>query len=125
MIYTPEGSTTKYDPLALDRLLRVATGNKLAKLVEQWKSADSDEGDISEEGMLEKLAASCEAEERLAHAARVAFNMPDFPECTDGQALELLCDYLDWLKKKGQRGSTLPGYSTSGEPSPHVPTMNS
>lgn len=123
-VYTPTGTSFKFDPLAIDRALRVATGNRLARLVTAWKAIDSDEGDISEDGVQKKILASCEAEELLAGAARAAFGLPQFPDCTDAEALEMLCDYLDWVKKKGTRESTPPDSSTSGTATTHPATIS-
>ena len=124
-IYTPTGSDKKYDPLALDRALQLATDFRLAQLVEAWKVPDKDEGDISPEGRLRKRREACVAEAELAKAARTAFGLPDFPECTDGTALELLCDWLDYFKKKGNRGDTPPHCTTSAVPTPPGATMSS
>jgi len=132
MIYTPSPgclpdgrASQKFDPLAIDRALMVATGNALARLVEDWKAVDRDEGDISPQGRAATIERSCRAEETLANAARVAFALPAFPDCTDAVALELLCDYLEWLKKKGTRESTPPGSITSAAPTSPIPTKSS
>lgn len=111
-IFTIEGSDKKFDPLGIDRALRKESGNQLGKLIETWKAADSDEGDISEEGQLKTVIASDEAEARLANIARSVFGLPQFPDCTDGTALEWLCQYLDWCKKKEMKDTTLPDYTT-------------
>jgi hypothetical protein len=101
LIFTPTGSIKAFDPLALERALRKASDNRLGKLIETWKLVNSDEGDISERGQYEKAMASDEAEEQLANIARTAFGLEPFPGCTDAVALEYLCEYLDWCKKKG------------------------
>lgn len=106
-IYIPAGSDKKYDPLALDRALRRESKNQLAKLIDTWKEVDSNEGDISEDGILQTTLASDNAEEELAIIARNVFDLPPFPECTDAVALEYLCQYLDWCKKKEMITTTM------------------
>lgn len=113
LIYSPEGSDKKFDPLALDRALRKVSNNQLGKLIDAWKAPDSDEGDISESGRLATVLSSDEAEESLASIARTVFDLPAFPDCTDAVALEYLCQYLDWCKKKGMKDTTPQGYSIS------------
>lgn len=113
LIFSPIGLDRKFDPLAIDRALRKASGNTLGKLIETWKAVDRDEGDISDEGRLKTALAADEAEESLARIARIAFDLPSFPDCTDGVALEYLCQYLDWCKKKETKGTTMPDSTTS------------
>jgi len=112
LIYHSETLNKKFDPLVLDRALRRVSENQLGKLIETWKASDSNEGDISEDGILQTILASDEAEGKLADIARLVFELPEFPECTDGVALECLCEYLDWCKKKEMKGTTPQDYST-------------
>jgi hypothetical protein len=115
-IYSPEGSDMKFDPLALDRALVTASGGKLAELIEQWKSGSDDKGDVSASGKAERQIASALAEGELVKVARVAFKLGEFPVDLDAEALEYLCDFLEWMKKKGRRGETppdSPGHSES------------
>jgi hypothetical protein len=123
LIFSIEGSDKKFDPLALDRALRRESNNRLGKLIETWKAVDLDEGDISEQGRLTTALASDEAEEQLALICRKVFDLPDFPDCTDGQALEWLCGYLDWCKKKEMKDTTLPDSSISATDLDQVPKL--
>lgn len=116
LIFSPEGSDQKFDPLALDRALRKESGNRLSKLIETWKLVDRDEGDVSEDGRYKTMLASDEAEAELANIARRAFHLPNFPDCTDGFALEWLCQYLDWCKKKEMKDTISPECTTLGQP---------
>ncbi len=102
----------KFDPLALDRALRKASNNRLGYLIETWKAVDTDEGDISVDGRLQTVLESDKAEEALANIAREVFGLSPFPDCTDGVALEYLCEYLDWCKKKEMTDTTQQDYST-------------
>lgn len=105
-IYSPEGSDLKFDPLALDRSLTLATGGKLAELVAQWQPPEEGTGDVSKDAPARNAVASAEAEEVLVLAARKAFGLPAFPDVTDAVALEYLSDFLWWMEKKGERGET-------------------
>lgn len=116
LIYHPSGSDKLFDPLALDRALRKVSNNRLGFLIETWKAVDSDEGDVSEQGRLSTALASDEAEAALASIARTVFELGEFPKCTDGFALEWLCDYLDWCKKKEMKDTTPQDFSTSEIP---------
>ncbi len=91
-----------FDPLAVDRALRVFTKDKLSVFIELWKN-DPNLGDISPDGRASRVVESAYAEEILANAARSAFGLPVFPDCTDGFALEWLCDYLEYMEGKGVR----------------------
>lgn len=130
LIFSPQGSTKKYDPLALDRAFRRESNGRFGTLIDLWKASDRDEGDISAEGRIKTQLASDEAEEELARIARLVFNLPLFPECTDGVALEYMCQYLDWCKKKEMKGTT-PQECTTSAPylgplnHPDVPTIYS
>jgi hypothetical protein len=123
LIFSPQGSTEKFDPLALDRLLRKESNNSLGRLIDAWKAPDLDEGDISDTGRLATVLRSDEAEVELARISRIAFNLKDFPECTDAVALEYLCQYLDWCKKKGMKDTISPDSSTSETGSNPIPMV--
>lgn len=114
-IYSPEGSDKKFDPLAVERALTIATGGKLNDLLTQWRAASDGLGDISPEGKAQSRVAAAEAEGQLAAVARAAFGLPPFPDCTDADALEWLCDYLRWMEGKGSRGSPSPDSSTNSQ----------
>jgi hypothetical protein len=105
-IYSPEGSDDRYDPLALARALTVASGGRLNAMLADWRGGFEDAGDVSPDGRAAALVASAEAEAHLAAVARLVFGVPDFPAATDAVALELLCDYLGWMEKKGERAAT-------------------
>src|SRR5262249_43332767 len=104
-IYSPEGCPRAFDPLALDRALTRASGGRRGDLLAAWQATDVSTGDVSEPAASRTLAGAA-AEEDLVRAARVAFDLPDFPACCDATALEYLCDYLEWMEKKGSRGET-------------------
>lgn len=107
-IYSPEGSDQKFDPLALDRALTVASGGRLNDLLKQWQPVPEGQGDVSPDGIARDAVARAEAETELALIARKAFGVPEFPAATDAHALELLCDFLWWMEGKGGRGETPP-----------------
>ena len=101
-IYSPPSTELKYDPLAVHRKLLTATGNKFDELWAAWCGADSDLGDVSiprDQRVLESL----DAEGKLAHAARAAFDLKPFPDTLDATALEYLRDFVRWMEGKGQR----------------------
>lgn len=103
---TVAGQPRRYDPLAVRRRLLVETGGQFESLRAEYEGDDE--------------AASLAAEELLLPAIRAAFRLrpiadaahPD--EATDGDALELLYDYLDFVGKPKSAGETPP---TSSQPS--------
>jgi hypothetical protein len=108
-IYSPQIATERqYDPLAVDRKLVAASEGRIDQLLRAWQPVTKESGDISDEGQRTARLEYAAAEEQLALIARKAFDLPPFPECTDGIALEYLVDYLVWMEKKGQRGETPP-----------------
>lgn len=113
LIFSLEGSDKKYDPLALDRAFRRESNGKFSALIDLWKAADRDEGDISQDGRLKTQLCSDQAEEELARISRLVFDLPLFPDCTDGVALEYMCQYLDWCKKKEMTDTTPQDSTTS------------
>lgn len=112
-IYSPQGSDKKFDPLAIDRNLVIASDGRLNDLLKQWRASSDGLGDVSKDSQRNNAIQSAMAEEALARAARLVFGLPDFPDCTDAAALEWLCDYLDYMEGKGQRGKTPPHSSES------------
>lgn len=108
-IYSPPGSDLKYDPLDLDRAIVFHSGGNLSELWAGWKTQDGDahvdgRSFTAAEAALERATAEAE----IVRVARGAFKLPAFPDCTDAQALEYLCDFLEWMRKKGRRGETPP-----------------
>ena len=101
----------QYDPLALNRTLTEATLGQLSLAIDQWQAGlpnPDGSGNISlKRGHKEELEAA-KAEAFLVAAARKLFELPAFPDCLDATALETLFDFLDWLEKKGQRGTGSP-----------------
>lgn len=98
LIYTsPVG--TKHDPLAVQRtLIRVSNGT-INTLLDAWGGKETTD------------AARAAAEEGVVTAARVAFGFRPFDAeggVLDAVVLETLCDFLEFLKKKGDRGPTPP-----------------
>jgi hypothetical protein len=97
----------RYDPLRVDRLLTVHSGNRLDEWIRVRNAATGPPtGDISKEGKTATKVAAAEAELELAQAARLAFALPDFPECGDATALEVLYDYLGWMEGKDSAAGT-------------------
>lgn len=105
-IYSPPESDQKFDPLALDRTLALLSQGRLAELVGQWQPAEDGEGDVGKGAKARDALMRAEAEVELTRIARKAFGVPDFPAKLDAHALEMLCDFLRWMEKKGQRGET-------------------
>ncbi len=112
-IYSPEGSDLRFDPLSLDRKLRVASGGRLNALVAEWKAGSDNSGDIGPGAAERADAMSAAAELKLAEVTRQAFGL--HPETLNGVALEYLIDFLGWMEGKGQRGVT-PHQSPTGSP---------
>lgn len=97
----------KFDPLSIDRELSRATNGKLADLIKQWDLQLGPDGrpavgDISDDGVKQAWIDRADAEITLARAARSAFNLPAFPDCTDAVALDMLVEWLWWMEGKGQ-----------------------
>lgn len=119
LIYTPPDhpdQSARFDPLALDRALVRATGGRLADLLAQHQAGADGLGDVSPGAGAKNALMSAEAEEQLVKAARAAFGLPDFPDCTDGRALEMLWHYLEYMAGKGRPGEpppTSPGSTDS------------
>lgn len=114
-IYSPESRPDlKYDPLDLDRKLTIISGGTFGDLVDRYRPIEYGPdgkplaGDISEDGVKKAKVDRAEAEAELVGVVRKAFVLPEFPECTDGQALEILHDYLWYMEKKGSREERTP-----------------
>lgn len=114
-IYSPtEFPDHKYDPLAIDRKLTSLSGGAWGDLVDRYRpikygpDGKPETGDISPEGIKEAKLDRVKAEEEVVRIVRKAFDLPEFPDCTDGQALEVLHDYLWWMEGKGSREGTTP-----------------
>ena len=120
-IYSPpEFPERKYDPLDIDRKLTILSGGTFGDLMDRYRpikygpDGKPETGDISEEGVKRAEVDRAEAETEVVRIARKAFGLPEFPDCTDGQCLEVLHDYLWWMEGKGSREGTTP---TSPPPS--------
>jgi hypothetical protein len=107
-IYQPEGSDKRFDPLLLHNALVVASGGRLNELLVAWSASSDNLGDVSQGSQARSAVMSAEAEMELARVARKVFGLPDFPEATDGEALELLDDYCRWMEGKGVRAGKPP-----------------
>lgn len=110
MIYSPaDRPDLKYDPLDLDRKLTVHSGGLFGELVDRYRPIEygpdglPTTGDVSPEGVKKAKVDRAEAEAELVKVVRKAFDLPEFPDCTDGLCLEILHDYLWWMEKKGSR----------------------
>lgn len=111
-IYSPPDCDRKFDPLALERTLRIVSGGRLPDLLADWTAGFDDRGDVSSDPERAKeiqranAVLSAQAEGELVRVARVAFELPPFPDSSDATALEYLQDYLEWMAGKGTRGSS-------------------
>jgi hypothetical protein len=131
-IYTPTGSTAKFDPLAVNNKLTVYSLGTLNDLLadhnafgEEKDKLDAEDADSPAIPSLKKAVAdaavrTATADLKLAHIARQAFGLPPFPDCLDANALEILFDFLGWLEGKDAPGVTRqqsPSLSDSMDPS--------
>lgn len=114
-IFSPkELPDRRYDPLALDRLLTIKSKGRFPELIERYRpiqygpDGKPTTGDISKEGIKAAEIDRAEAETELVSVVRLAFELPEFPDCTDGQVLEILHEYLWWMEGKGSREGTMP-----------------
>lgn len=101
----------RYDPLRVDNDLLIATRNRLPELIELIRSAGQGTGDVSRAGRDQAQVERARAEIELADAARLAFKLPESPECLDAEALEILYQFLGWMEGKGETAGTPPGSS--------------
>lgn len=111
---SPSGA--KYDPLAVNNQLTVITDGKLNDLIhdhnafgdESAKDAEAVEAGLSPQSDRVRTAAviTAAADLKLARVAREAFGLPEFPDCTDGTALETLFHFMEWLEGKDSPGET-------------------
>lgn len=103
---TVGGQQRRYDPLAVRRRLLIETAGQFELLRAEYEGDDE--------------MASLAAEELLLPAVRAAFRLTPIAdaaaadEATDGDALELLYDYLDFVGKPKSADATGP---TSSQPS--------
>lgn len=114
-IYSPESRPDlKYDPLELDRKLTIRSRGMFGELIDRYRPIElapdgkPATGDISPEGIRTAKVDRAEAEAELVKLVRDVFELPSFPDCTDGQALEILHDYLWWMEGKGSREGKTP-----------------
>jgi len=101
-IYTPPGSSTAYDPLAIDRALTIKSSGTINSLLSDWCAGSDGKGDVSSGSVEANSLRVAQAEEVLVQISRAVFNLPPFPECLDATALEYLRHYLWWMEGKGQ-----------------------
>lgn len=93
-----------YDPLAIRRKLVIATKGKFNDLLKQQQGDDELEAAI--------------AEEELVAAVRFAFALAPLTPTggvADADALDLLDDYLDYLKNSNSAGDSEPNSSQPSE----------
>jgi hypothetical protein len=125
-IYVAPNSEKKHDPLHLDRLLTIHSGNRLNELITLRNAISDNLGDVSVEGKRQAAIESAKAELELARIARKTFGLPEFPECLDAEALETLYHFLEWLEGKGETARKPQSSPESSlEPSTLTTTMSS
>ena len=125
LIYKPEWSEHGYDPLHLLNQLIVASGGRLYEWVEHRNAAVEDTGDVSVGGRRTKWMLAAQAELELARVARGVFGFPDSPVMFDGEALERLFAFLEYLEGKGEAaGRPQESSENSHTPSPPLPHTN-
>lgn len=93
-----------YDPLAIRRKLVIATKGKFNDLLKRQQGDDELESAV--------------AEEELVAAVRSAFSLPPLTPTggvADADALDLLDDYLDYLKNSNGAGDSEPNSSQLSE----------
>lgn len=105
-IYTSPLDGRKYDPLRVDRNLTIVTQNRLDEYVGYRNNADATTGDVSQAGRTQAAVLAAQAELELAKAARVVFELADFPDVTDARALEVLYNFLGYLEGKVETAGT-------------------
>lgn len=92
LIYTDPVFNGKYDPLAVYRKLILAEGGLLNSRLFTW--SDDKVTDVDR----------ALAEESIVRITRESFGLKPFTEVdgvTDGVALTILQDFLEWLRKNG------------------------
>ena len=100
-----------YDPLALQREITFATGGNLAAVLDAWNAglpAADGTGDAAIRRTPEQAVLAAQAEAKLAAVGRQVFGLPPFPEATDGEAIEALNAFWEYLEKKGGSGAGTP-----------------
>jgi len=125
-IYEAPSGGRKYDPLRVDRLLTIHTGNRLDEYVRLRNAGNGPPtGDVSAAGKTQTAVEAAAAELELARAARLAFELPEFPEVTDATALELLYHFLGWMEGKDSAAGMPPSTPTTEVGSSYEPTTSS
>lgn len=114
-----------FDPLRVDRLLTIHSGNRLRELVALRNPETIESGDVSKAGRAKAEVEACRAELELAAVAREAFELAPFPDCTDAQALDLLYHFLEWLAGKDAPAGTPPSQPTTAAASSSRATTTS
>lgn len=91
----------EFDPLAVQRKLRLASGGRINDCLVQWESDDPMEADV--------------AEENLVEFARTAFKFGSFEDegPTDAVVLETLTHFLDYLKNSASVDAMTPNSQPS------------
>jgi hypothetical protein len=110
-LYTPDERAIfelpggrRFDPLAAQRLLTLASKGKVYQASAALRAEPLPDGPEREQ----QLIGQATAEAILVAAARVAFEMPPFPEATDAEALAARAAFWEWLEKKGGPAATSP-----------------
>lgn len=107
LIYQPEGTGLKFDPLRVENRLRTEFGGVKALDEIQRRRREGDDVD------------KADAELTAAESARKAFAIHG-DDVTDAMALTLLDDFLGWLEKKRPK-ATPSVTSPSNTDCPHCP----
>jgi len=101
-IYTPSGSDISYDPLRLNHLLTIESGNRLNELIALRNAQQDNLGDVSKEGKNRAAVEAAKAELELVEIARKAFYLTDVKKWNDASVLEVLYEFLGWLEGKDE-----------------------
>ena len=101
--YQLNGTTLYADPLRIKRLLQIGTGGQFDQLVEQQRDGNE--------------VQQAEANGILASATAAAFKFPLLdPKSgngfTEGEAIDLLRRFLEWVEQKKTTGGTFSTSST-------------
>lgn len=101
--YALNGETLYADPLRIKRLLQIGTNGQFDQLVEQQREG----GEVEQ----------AEANGILAQATAAAFRFPLLdPKTgsgfTEGESIDLLRRFLEWIEQKKTTGETLSTSST-------------
>lgn len=117
----PDGR--KFDPLRVERRLRVASGGRLNEwldLIDDYHRILAERPDAREE-LLPADVAAAQAEDGVVNAARAAFEM-DQNKVLDAAVLETLDHFLRWLEGKdspaARQPTSRPATADSAPPRP-------